>query len=55
MLLLTDNNVAVVVSEAVIREREGCAKLADKIASDHLESDGEYFIARKIADAIRKQ
>jgi len=35
-------------------ERERCAKVADEIGSQVGEGEGEFYIARKIADAIRK-
>jgi hypothetical protein len=36
------------------QERERCAKIAEAIARDHDLGDGEIYIARKIADAIRQ-
>lgn len=36
------------------RTREECAKVAERIGNEHGE-DGELWIARKIADEIRKR
>lgn len=33
--------------------REACAQIADRAAVAHTEMEGEVYIARKIADAIR--
>lgn len=35
-------------------ERERCAKIAERIATEHSNGDGELYIARKIADEIRR-
>jgi hypothetical protein len=42
------------VESAVAAERERCAKLAEQIAGGDDNNDVEIYIARKIADAIRK-
>lgn len=37
----------------LLEERERCAKIAEQIASESGDGEGEIYIARKIADAIR--
>lgn len=46
--------IAAAVRRARKLECERCAKLAEQIALE-VDAEGEIWIARKIADAIRKQ
>lgn len=46
-------NTAELIIMAQQEERERCAKLAERIGSEMGGGDGEFYIARKIADAIR--
>ena len=41
------------IAWAVAVERVQCAKIAEKIATETPDGEGEIYIARKIADAIR--
>jgi len=43
------------IVEAAMIERERCAKIAERIAQETSDGEGEIYIARKIADAIRAQ
>lgn len=41
------------MARAIRSERERCAKIAESVADETSDGDGELYIARKIADAIR--
>ena len=41
------------IAWAVATERERCAKIAENIAAETPDGEGEIYIARKIADLIR--
>jgi hypothetical protein len=42
------------IDRAVAAERERCAKIAERVAIEAGDGEGEIYIARKIADAIRR-
>ena len=41
------------VNKARLAERERCAQIAEKVASETSDGEGEFYIACKIANAIR--
>lgn len=43
------------VEKAVARERERCAKIAEAYTTAYGVKDGEIYVARKIADGIRRR
>jgi hypothetical protein len=50
--LRADVNAA--IERAVAKEHERCAKIAERVATEAGDGEGEFYIARKIADAIRR-
>lgn len=51
----TNGEHAAELRRSIQAERERCAKIAEEVASQTSDGDGEIYIARKIADAIRAQ
>lgn len=49
-----DFGISLVIARAILAERERCAEIADTTVSSIGVGGGEFYIAAKIAAAIRK-
>jgi hypothetical protein len=48
-----DDDIMEIKRQATLAERERCAKIAEEIAAETSDGDGEFYIARRIIEAIR--